>query len=105
MSYENSNSSLRIGGIVKAISRSLGGAQTREEEAYCGDSDMGVSIPGVPMLVEGRLSGLLFADDLVGMSETILGVEKQAERISQWCDTKKSLGAKKCENSSEWAHC
>ena len=49
--------------------------------------DMGVSIPGVPMLGEGRSSGLLFADDLVGMSETILGVEKQAERISQWCDT------------------
>ena len=65
--------------------------------------DMGVSIPGVPMLVEGRLSGLLFADDLVGMSETILGVEKQAKRISQWCDTwEMGVGIKKCGVMCMW---
>ena len=65
--------------------------------------DMGVSIPGVPMLVEGRLSGLLFADDLVGMSETILGVEKQAARISEWCDTwEMGVGIKKCGVMCIW---
>ena len=59
--------------------------------------DLGVSIPGVPMLKEGRLSGLLFADDLVGMSETTMGIEKQAERISEWCKTwEMGVGIKKC---------
>jgi len=55
------------------------------------------------MLVKGRLSGLLFADDLVGMSETILGVEKQAERISEWCDTwEMGVGIKKCGVMCIW---
>jgi hypothetical protein len=59
--------------------------------------NLGVSIPGVPMLIEGRLSGLLFADDLVGVSETTMGVEKQAERISEWCETwEMGVGIKKC---------
>ena len=65
--------------------------------------DTGVSVPGVPTLVEGRLSGLLFADDLVGVSETILGVEKQAERISQRCDTwEVGVGIKKCGVTCMW---
>ena len=58
---------------------------------------LGVSVPGVPVLVEGRVSGLLFADDLVGLSEIMLGVTKQAERISQWCDMwEMGVGIKKC---------
>lgn len=43
------------------------------------------------------MSGLLFADDLVGLSETVMGVEKQAERISEWCETwEMGVGIKKC---------
>ena len=51
------------------------------------------------------MSGLLFADDLVGISETgsetVLGAEKQAERISEWCCNmwEMGVGIKKC-----WSH-
>jgi len=57
----------------------------------------GVSVPGVSILTEGRMAGLLFADDLVGLSETPMGVRKQTERISEWCRVwEMGVGIKKC---------
>jgi hypothetical protein len=43
------------------------------------------------------MAGLLFADDLVGLSETPVGVRKQTERISEWCKLwEMGVGIKKC---------
>ena len=33
--------------------------------------NLGLTVPGVPVLVEGRVSGLPFADGVVGMPETV----------------------------------
>jgi len=57
----------------------------------------GVAIPGVDVDKEGFMVGLLFADDLVGLAETPLGVRKQADRILERCTMwERGVGIKKC---------
>jgi len=57
----------------------------------------GVAIPGVDVDKKGFTAGLLFADDLVGLAETPLGVRKQADRISEWFTMwEMGVGMKKC---------
>ena len=43
---------------------------------------MGVQVPGVPE-EEGRVAGLLFADDLVGLASTRRQLQRQADRVER----------------------
>ena len=59
-------------------------------------TDIGVWVPGLPD-GEGLLAGLLFADDLEGMAESIDGTHRLADRISKWCYTwDMEVGISKC---------
>ena len=58
---------------------------------------IGVRIPGVPMLEEGLMAGLLFADDLESSSGDLRGICKIARRVDEWCqEWEMSVGIKKC---------
>jgi len=53
---------------------------------------------GLPLRVcEGRLPGLLFADDLVALAENWSGLQLHAHHITAWCDKwEMAVGIKKC---------
>lgn len=57
---------------------------------------LGVRVPGVPE-VEGLMAGLLFADDLVALSSSRRSLQRQADRVSEWCATwEMKVGIQKC---------
>lgn len=58
---------------------------------------LGVKIPGVPTEQEGLLSGLLFADDLVGFAHDVVALWAHADHVNEWCDRwDMRVGIKKC---------
>ena len=63
----------------------------------CSKLDYGVEVPGVDVQQYGKLPGLLFADDLVGIADNIPGIKKMADRVSLWCKRwGMKVGIKKC---------
>jgi hypothetical protein len=57
---------------------------------------LGVRVPGVPE-EEGRVTGLLFADDLVALASSRRGIQRQANLVSRWCAKwEMKVGIKKC---------
>ena len=46
---------------------------------------IGVEVPGVSVEEEGRLTGLLFADDLVAIDGDRIRLQRHADVISRWC--------------------
>jgi hypothetical protein len=57
---------------------------------------LGVYVPGVPE-EEGRVAGLLFADDLVALAASRRAMRRQADRVSEWCATwEMKVGIQKC---------
>jgi hypothetical protein len=59
--------------------------------------NLGVTVPGVEVEEEGLLSGLLFADDLVGLASSLKSMREHAQHVDEWCrawDMK--VGIKKC---------
>ena len=58
---------------------------------------LGVKVPGIDTVKEGLLSGLLFADDLVGLAASLYDMKEHARHVDEWCrrwDMK--VGIKKC---------
>jgi hypothetical protein len=69
----------------------------RPDRTRRGSRGPGVEVPGVPMDLEGRLPGLLFADDLVAIEESRMRLQAQADLISKWCYRwEMKVGIKKC---------
>ena len=47
--------------------------------------DYGVEVPGVSVEQYGRLAGLLFADDMVGIAKDRWQLQRIANRVTEWC--------------------
>jgi len=58
---------------------------------------LGVTVPGIKVEEEGLLSGLLFADDLVGLASSLKDMKEHAQHVDEWCRTwDMKVGIKKC---------
>ena len=58
---------------------------------------LGVTVSGVKVEEEGLLSGLLFADDLVGLASSLKDMKEHAQHVDGWCRTwDMKVGIKKC---------
>jgi len=60
-------------------------------------TQLGVTVPGVDVEKEGLLAGLLFADDLVGLAESLEKMREHARLVDDWCQRwDMRVGIKKC---------
>jgi hypothetical protein len=58
---------------------------------------VGVKVPGVDVEEEGLLAGLLFADDLVGLADSLQRLKEHALVVDEWCRRwDMRVGIKKC---------
>eukprot|EP00736_Rhodelphis_marinus_P013468 Rmarinus@m.28542 len=71
----------------------------KEVEDYCGllGEERGVAVPGVETFGEGRLSGLLFADDLALLAENADQMQVALDGLTRWLQRwRMTAGIAKC---------